>query len=346
MRRFLDDKYLEIVSKENPELVRDHYKRFEPCLQEIRGENVDSEGFLRHINSGEFMAPGKTTEQRAQDTMRNFKNISDEAREEGLDFAGNIHVLTEEWGVLYRISQKVVAAQLDRYNIKGSTVIGIQGTILAMAPDEAAAAKRAMVMTGWVNKLSDFYVTSDLPYLGKLLIASETQEILTFISATPKVASLIVGLHLYTYGLPTILGGNGGFTSILKRTMYSVSFKTIYRNVGSYINSTASSFFTFMKGKSFVKTMAVENLQKIVREATDAAIDRNISDRGDPIMRTFLNGSKDVLYSLSIMALKSLQIYIETKIGSGVENSSTNSTNLSNFKNSSESKNSSSRKKK
>jgi len=281
--------------------------------------------------------------------MRNFINISEEAREEGLNFAGNIHVLTEEWGILYRISQKVVAAQLDRYTVDSASMMRMKGAILSMGPNEAAMFKKAIIATEWVNKLSAFYVTGDLTYLGQILIASETQEVLTFITATPKIISLIVGMRLYAYGVPNLLGGDGAFTSILKRTMYSVSYKTVYKNIGSFINSTASSLFTFMKGKSFVKTMAVENLQKIVREATDAAIDRNISDGGDPTMRIFLRGSKDVLYSLSIMALKSVQIYIETKIGFEVANPSTDSTNLSSFKkfkNSSKSENSSSKKKK
>jgi len=46
MRKYIDDKYFEIIAKENPDLLREHYKNFRPCLQEIRGENVDSEVFL------------------------------------------------------------------------------------------------------------------------------------------------------------------------------------------------------------------------------------------------------------------------------------------------------------
>jgi len=308
--------------RDNPEFLMDHYRSFKPCLDEICKSNVDSDSFVTYIYNGNFLELNPTNA--GIQTMTFIKGVSVEAMEEGLILTTDVHLVMHEWNFFSRISQNVIDSQIHPNHVRAVQRLIAEGCQLRED-------QKAQLISELSSKLSNFYEYGDIPHLATLVMASHSSEILTSLAFIPKGVAVLGGIRLTMFALDTLTDGKGSFVKLIKTTIYSVSFKTVFRTVGNLISKHSScvaycftNVYLYFKSTSFLKAaMSPENVQKTIKNATDAtfkAFKENMQVKvNNPGSINIMHNVKKILYNVTVISLQSFQIYLETKISAGAE---------------------------
>jgi len=305
---------------QDQKILIDHYRAFGPCLAEIRGDNINHTRYLNHLYDRSFLNPNDASEA-AQQTMSFVEGVSDEAMQAGQKFAARGHAMLDESPTLRNIPQstiqRLITKQFCSENITDTSILVDKGKYIT-------ASENADLISDLVNVLSTAYKYQDLTFLSNLVMSASTNEVLTFIVFGPKGMMLYVGINLFSYAYPTLSQGNGAFIKVVKRTMYSIGYKAIYRSVGGFVIKNPgfvsfcfTSVYAYSQRSYITNLISPENL-KIARDAAYEAFIKNsqVNANGDGF-NNIMVGVKKVLYDVTLYSLQSFQIYLSKKITLG-----------------------------